>query len=107
MPNQSKQFKSFKEFYPFYLSEHQNPVNRSLHFIGSCLIVFIGLIFIFTQTWWGLVFLPVIGYGFAWIGHYIFEQNKPATFTYPFYSFLGDWMMFWDILRGRIKINVE
>jgi hypothetical protein len=55
------------------------------------------------NAWW-LLLAPVAGYGFAWIGHYVFEKNRPATFTHPLYSLIGDWVMYWQILRGKVKI---
>ena len=97
------EFKSFKDFYPFYLNEHSNLTSRKLHFLGTCGVLSILLLFFFTgnpQVLWGL---PVIGYGFAWIGHFIFEKNRPATFKHPFYSLMGDFRMFWDILAGRVR----
>ncbi|GAC16176.1 DUF962 domain-containing protein [Aliiglaciecola lipolytica] len=98
-----KEYKSFSEFYPFYLREHQNKTCRRLHFVGSSLIL-LTLIFIFvTQQWWYFLLLPILGYGFAWVGHFFFEHNRPATFTYPFYSFLGDWVMFKDMLVGKVE----
>ena len=98
-----KTYKSFTAFYPFYLSQHQNITCRRLHFIGSCLII-TTLVYILLSGAWHLLFvLPLLGYGFAWIGHFFFEKNKPATFTYPWYSFLGDWVMFKDTLIGRLK----
>ncbi|MCZ6791675.1 MAG: DUF962 domain-containing protein [Thermodesulfobacteriota bacterium] len=99
-----KKFKSFSEFYPYYLSEHGDPVNRRLHFFGSLLTIIVVLFVIFTQTWIALILVPILGYGFAWIGHYFVEKNKPATFTYPLYSLMGDWVMFKDILTGKIKL---
>ncbi|MCZ6685395.1 MAG: DUF962 domain-containing protein [Candidatus Dadabacteria bacterium] len=99
-----KKFKSFSEFYPYYLSEHGNTVNRRLHFFGSLLTIIVVLFVIFTQTWIALILVPILGYGFAWIGHYFVEKNKPATFTYPLYSLMGDWVMFKDILTGKIKL---
>lgn len=99
-----KKYKSFKEFYPFYLSQHQNIACRRLHFIGSSIILLIIGYMLLTNQWHWLWALPIIGYGFAWIGHFAFEKNKPATFTYPVYSLLGDWVMFKDILIGRIKL---
>ena len=99
-----KKFKSFSEFYPYYLSEHGDPVNRRLHFFGTLLTVIVVLFVIFTQTWIALILVPILGYGFAWIGHYFVEKNKPATFTYPLYSLMGDWVMFKDILIGKIKL---
>lgn len=98
-----KKYQTFKEFYPFYLSQHQNIMCRRLHFMGSSLILLLIGYCVSDNFWQGLWFIPVIGYGFAWIGHFIFEKNRPATFTYPFYSLLGDWVMFKDILIRRIK----
>lgn len=96
-------FNSFNEFYPFYLSEHQNVQCRRLHFIGSSLVLLTILLAIVSQKWLALLLLPFIGYGFAWIGHFVFEKNKPATFQYPFYSLLGDWVMYKDIITGKIR----
>jgi hypothetical protein len=95
-------FSSFAEFYPYYLSEHSDRVCRRLHFVGSAAVLVVLSLTIATQRWMLLALLPVIGYGFAWVGHYFFEHNRPATFTYPLYSFLGDWVMFKDMLIGRI-----
>ena len=98
-----RRYKSFAEFYPFYLSEHGTTACRRLHFIGSALTIVLLLFSIITTKWLMLLLLPVIGYGFAWAGHFFFEKNRPATFTYPLYSFLGDWMMFKNIIQGKIK----
>lgn len=95
-------FKSFREFYPYYLSEHSNLTCRRLHFIGTCGVISILVLFFFTGNLLLLSLLPVIGYGFAWVGHFGFEKNRPATFKHPFYSLLGDFRMFWDILTGRV-----
>ena len=96
------QFSSFREFYPFYLGEHSNRTSRRLHFIGSCGVLALVLGTMMTgQLRWLLAAL-VCGYGFAWIGHFFFEKNRPATFKHPIYSFMGDWVMFKDILSGRI-----
>jgi hypothetical protein len=97
------QFNSFAQFYPYYLSEHQNLTCRRLHFIGSTLILFLLAYTLITELWVLLWLVPVLGYGFAWAGHFFFEHNRPATFKYPFYSLLGDWVMFKDILLGNIK----
>lgn len=96
-------FKSFSEFYPFYLREHSNLMCRKLHFVGTCSVISLLLLFFFTGNVMTLALLPVVGYGFAWIGHFIFEKNRPATFRHPIYSLLGDFRMFWDILTGRIN----
>jgi len=97
-----KEYKNFAEFYPFYLSQHQNKVCRRLHFIGSSFVVLLILYIAVTGDLGLLFLLPAIGYGFAWVGHFLFEKNKPATFIYPTYSLLGDWVMFKDILIGKI-----
>ena len=98
------QYNSFKDFYPFYLGEHANLICRRLHFIGTSGIVVIAALVI-TQVlplvW--LWAIPVLGYGFAWVGHFLFEKNRPATFKYPFYSLLGDWVMYKDMLTGKIR----
>jgi len=97
-----RRFSSFSEFYPFYLGEHANRTSRRLHFIGSCgVLVLAALAILRGQPAWLLGAL-LCGYGFAWVGHFFFEKNRPATFRHPFYSFAGDWVMFRDILVGRI-----
>ena len=99
----SQRYQSFREFYPFYLSEHANPTCRRLHFVGTTLVIaFLATAFITRNAWWLLGAL-VAGYGCAWIGHFFFEHNRPATFTYPVYSFIGDWVMFKDLLTGKIR----
>jgi hypothetical protein len=98
----SQEFHSFREFYPFYLGEHQNPTCRRLHFVGTSLLLLTLLAAIATRHWWLLWLLPVIGYGLAWIGHFAFEHNRPATFRHPWYSLAGDCVMFRDMLFGRI-----
>jgi len=106
MANKSpEQFPDFESFYPFYLSEHQNVICRRLHFVGSCLVLATIILSIASKQWQLLWLLPLIGYGFAWAGHFIFEKNRPATFQYPFYSLWGDWVMFKDILIGKVSIK--
>jgi hypothetical protein len=96
-------FASFREFYPFYLSEHSNRTCRRLHFIGTALVLVVLSASLLTRNAWLLLLAPVAGYGFAWVGHFAFEKNRPATFTHPFYSLAGDFVMFRDILTGRIR----
>ena len=98
----NKKYKSFKQFYPFYLSEHMNPICRGLHFIGTFSVIGIIIISFFNIK--VLLCAPLCGYGFAWVGHLFFEKNRPATFTYPLYSFIGDWIMFKDILISKESI---
>lgn len=102
MPNR---IKSLKEFYPYYLKEHQHPTSRLLHFIGTGIVLLLSFVAVFTGNYMLLIFIPLVGYGFAWIGHFFFEKNKPATFKYPFYSLASDFILFFDILRKKEKIN--
>jgi hypothetical protein len=99
----NQRFANFAEFYPFYLAEHANRVSRRLHVIGSALIlVLIALVVAGVFRPLALIGVPLIGYGFAWVGHFFFEHNRPATFKHPLYSLAGDWVMFKDVLTGRI-----
>ncbi|MGO4262665.1 Mpo1-like protein [Lysobacter sp. TAB13] len=99
----ASRFASFSEFYPFYLSEHSNRTSRRLHFVGSCGVLILFALALAQARPWLLLAALLCGYGFAWVGHFFFEKNRPATFKYPFYSFAGDWVMFKDILTGKIK----
>ena len=96
-------FASFREFYPYYLNEHANRTCRRLHFIGTSLVVLCLVALALTRNAWWIGGAFVCGYGFAWIGHVFFEHNKPATFRHPVYSFIGDWMMYAQMLSGRIR----
>jgi hypothetical protein len=98
------QYKSFADFYPFYLSEHNNRVSRRLHFCGTTLVLLTLLYAFATGQWLLLILLPLFGYSFAWVGHFLFEKNRPATFSHPFYSLRGDFTMFKDILTGKIPL---
>ena len=102
--NRTAQFRSFAEFYPYYLGEHSNPICRRLHFVGTSLVIALLAFIIGSGKWLLLLALPVFGYGFAWVGHFFFEKNRPATFTHPLYSLIGDFVMFRDILLGKISL---
>ena len=96
-------FSSFREFYPFYLSEHSLRLTRRLHFVGSCGVLALLAVALWQRDpRWLWAALPC-GYGFAWISHFFVEKNRPATFKYPWYSFIGDWVMFKDMLTGKIR----
>ena len=99
----SYSFRSFSDFYPYYLSEHKDVRCRRMHFLGSWLVLVALALAVMHSAWW-LLAMPLFGYGFAWLGHFLFEKNRPATFQYPFYSLIGDWVMFADMLRGRVRI---
>jgi hypothetical protein len=103
MSGESATYPSFRDFYPFYLSQHRDRRCRWLHFIGTTLGL-AGLLHAFsTLNFWWLAAGIVAGYACAWAGHFFFEQNRPATFTHPLYSFMGDWVMWRDMLVGRVK----
>lgn len=109
---EERKYKSFWTFYPYYLTEHQDRVCRGLHFIGT------SLVFIFFIEFWLTVFsgqpnfmllllIPLAGYGFAWFGHFFFEKNKPATFTYPLWSLGSDFVMFWHIITLQMPAKMS
>ena len=93
----------FRGFYTFYLGEHANRTCRRLHFVGTSLVLAITVVAVITGHWRWLWGMPVAGYGFAWVGHFVFEKNRPATFQRPLFSLAGDWVMFWQMLTGRIR----
>jgi hypothetical protein len=101
--NAPKPYRSLGEFYPFYLSEHANRSSRRLHFIGTTVALALFISAFITQKWWLLAVAIVQGYAFAWAGHFFFERNRPATFTYPLFSFLCDWRLWWEMLTGKIR----
>lgn len=103
LPSGQQRFARFAEFYPFYLVEHANRTCRRLHFIGTALALALIAAAVILQEWRILLAVPAAGYGFAWVGHFVFEKNRPATFTYPWYSLMGDLALFRDILVGRIR----
>ncbi|RMG41600.1 MAG: DUF962 domain-containing protein [Planctomycetota bacterium] len=97
-----RRFADFGEFYDFYLQQHSTPMCRRLHFVGSLTaVVLIGCSVMFREWQWAVA-APVVGYACAWIGHFVFERNRPATFGHPLYSFAADWVMFYEILAGRV-----
>ncbi|AAK25125.1 hypothetical protein CC_3163 [Caulobacter vibrioides CB15] len=95
-------YKSFAAFYPFYMTEHANPVSRRLHVVGTSLVIVCLVLGVF-RDWRFFIAAPVIGYGFAWIGHFVFEKNRPATFKYPVYSLMGDFRLWFETVTGRRK----
>lgn len=103
-PPNIQRFTNFREFYAFYLSEHANLTCRRLHFLGTSLVLAVVSFSIYTANPYWLFLALFCGYGFAWVGHFFFEHNRPATFKYPLYSFIGDWVMYGQILLGKVKI---
>ena len=102
----STRFNSFTEFWPFYVCEHSKPETRTLHFIGTSTIIPLFLLAVFFNLYLVLL-IPVSAYGFAWYSHFNIEKNKPATFTYPFWSLLGDFRMFWLMCCGKMDTEVK
>ena len=97
---------SYEEFWPYYVSEHSLPSTRVLHFVGTALVLACLALGALVSPWW-LLAAPLAGYGFAWVGHFFFEHNRPATFTYPLWSLRGDFRMFRLILLGRMEPELE
>src|SRR4029079_4347481 len=84
---------SFQEFWPFYVSQHSRASTRALHFAGTTMVLG-SLAAAAVVAPWAAVAAPFVGYGPAWIGHFFFEKNRPATFTYPLWSLRGDFRMY-------------
>jgi hypothetical protein len=96
-------FRTFEDFYPFYLSEHSNRTSRRLHFVGTSLAVVLLGGAVVTRWWWLVPAALAQGYAFAWAGHFFFEHNKPATFKYPWLSLRGDSQLWWETLTGNVR----
>ena len=99
-----KRYTNFKDFYPYYLSEHSHKTTKLLHFIGTSISLYFLFNFFRTFDLVYIILSLLSGYGFAWVSHFFIEKNKPATFKYPFYSFIGDHLMFIEIIMGKHKI---
>lgn len=97
---------SFEEFWPFYVSQHRHPGNRKLHFAGTSGVWLCLALSLLDSVWW-VALAPVAGYGLAWAGHFCFEKNRPATFSYPLWSLRGDFRMYRLTLLGRMGRELE
>ena len=102
-PGVKANYKTLEQFYPFYLGEHSNRTCRRLHFIGTSLALVLFSAALTFQVWWLIAVALVQGYAWAWVGHFVVEHNKPATFKHPWLSFRGDWKMWWEMLTGKIS----
>jgi hypothetical protein len=98
---------SYSEFWDFYVQEHSKPATRLLHFIGTSLAIISLVWLIWRGMWYYFPVSLIVGYGFAWFAHFVIEKNKPATFKYPFWSFISDYKMMWYMITGRMSGEVE
>ena len=103
----ARQYRSFAQFWPFYLREHSRPRTRALHYAGTTLVVAIAIIAAATGRWLWLLAIPLAGYGFAWLAHFAVEKNRPATFTYPLWSLAADFKMWALWLAGRLGSELD
>lgn len=104
--SQPRPIATYKAFWPYYVSQHQNKLNRNFHFVGTTFAlacVYLGM------AWdaWFFAFAPLSGYAFAWFGHLVFERNLPATWKYPLWSLMADFQMFAYMCAGRMDREVK
>ena len=102
-----RKFKTFAEFWPYYLAEHSKPATRALHALGTTVSILLLGALISMGSWWWLPLVLVPGYGAAWISHFFIEKNRPATFTYPLWSFRGDYKMIGLMIAGKLDAEIE
>jgi hypothetical protein len=107
MSGKERAYRSFEEFFPYYLREHAHPRTRAFHYAGTALVIVIAAYAIVTLNLWLLLLMPVAGYFFAWVSHAFVERNRPATFTYPLWSLISDFKMFFLALSGRLQPHLE
>ena len=100
-----ERIQTYDEFYKYYLTEHSNKTCRVLHVIGTTIVIALLITAIYHRIPKLLIWIPIAGYGFAWVGHFFFEKNKPATFKYPLWSLKSDFKMYFDILSGKIGLD--
>jgi hypothetical protein len=103
----SERIESFEAFWPFYLGEHSLAATRRMHFVGTTVALANLVYAALTLTPWYLLSALVSGYAFAWVSHAFMEKNRPATFTYPLWSFAADWKMWAFMLTGRLGAELE
>ncbi|MGH9819779.1 MAG: Mpo1-like protein [Pyrinomonadaceae bacterium] len=97
---------NYTEFWDFYASEHSLPLTRLLHFVGTTLGIVLLIFFVARGQWYFFPVFFLCAYGFAWYSHFFIEKNRPASFRYPFWSFISDFKMIWYMLTGRMSAEV-
>ena len=102
MNTETRDFASFEDFYPFYLGEHADRTCRRLHVIGTTLAALLIVAGVLSHQWWLIPLAVVQGYAWSWVGHFVFEKNRPATFQHPWWSYRGDLRMLREVYSGRI-----
>lgn len=103
----TKPIKTYDKFWPYYLQEHRKPATRGFHYLGTLLGVAVLITALATRIWWLLAVAFVSGYFFAWVAHFFIEKNRPATFTYPWWSFISDLRMVYFWLTGRLGKELD
>lgn len=106
-PNETARITDYAEFWDFYVAEHREPLTRYLHFVGTTLSLVLLVWIVRSENWLYLPLPLIVGYAFAWFSHFFVEHNKPATFKYPFWSFISDYKMIFYMLIGKMNAEVE
>lgn len=102
----TQRFESFEQFWPYYLGEHRSPVSRSLHYAGTIVSSVVVLFGVIKGIFWLVPLAIAAGYGLAWVGHFMVEGNKPATFSHPLWSLAADYKMLWLAFQGKMDAEM-
>ncbi len=103
----NERIKTYAEFWDFYVIEHSKPLTRYLHFVGTALGLVMLVWFLRSGAFFYIPLCFIVGYGFAWVAHFFVENNKPASFQYPLWSFISDYKMMFYMLIGKMNSEVD